>query len=268
MTSPESSSSSPSLSANALSYLTLLLNIIESKDWTTFNEIAIQNPKAFKALSNIITETIEFNGMTFLHAVARNHPPVKVVADVIKICPELPKARDCLNRTPLHIAAGVGASVQVIKYLTMAYPEACKIQDEDGRTPLHFACDVECRLFEGEPDRREPPSFQVVHALLSASIAPASMEDEDEMCPLEYAILSDADVRVVKLLQKAAQKYMKKVYAQEKQDEYARRSSRQLASVAIHTIHDASEKEGNSQQLAYFMESFREYRKTAYLLLE
>jgi len=73
----------------------------------------------------------------------------------------------------------------------------------------------------------------VVHALLSASIAPASIEDEDEMSPLEYAIFSDANIKVVKLLQKAAQKYMKKQHAKEKQIEYERRSQgRQMGAVA------------------------------------
>lgn len=203
----------PNITGNALAYLTLLLNMIESRDWVSFNALGLQNPKAFQCLSSLISSTEEFNGMTFLHAVARNRPPVEVVVKMITICPESPRARDCLNRTPLHVAAGTSASVEVIKCLTIAFPQACKIQDEDGRTPLHFACDVDCRLFEGEPVRRESPSFAIVHALLSGSIVPASMEDEDEMSPLEYAITSDAEVRVVKMLQKAAQKYMKKMAA-------------------------------------------------------
>lgn len=114
----------------------------------------------------------------------------------------------------------------------MSYPEACKIKDEDGQTPLHFACDCECRVFEDEPESRSPPSFEVVHALLSASIAPASMEDEDEMSPLEYAIFSNAEVRVVKLLQRAAQKYMKKIHSKEKRGEFDQRLSRQLGAAA------------------------------------
>ncbi|KAL7544519.1 hypothetical protein ACHAWF_007895 [Thalassiosira exigua] len=211
----ESSSSANGLGAHAMSYLTLLLNYIDSQDWATFNEVALQNTKAFRAISKIVSSAEEFNGMSLLHAVVRNNPPLEIVADFVKLCPESPSARDCLNRTPLHVAAGVGASVGVIKFLAMAHPEACKVQDEDGRTPLHFACDVDCRLFEGESMRREPPTFQVVHALLSASISPASMEDDDEMSPLEYAIMSDADVRVVKLLQKAAQKFMKKMHSVE-----------------------------------------------------
>ncbi|KAL7548366.1 hypothetical protein ACHAWF_012633 [Thalassiosira exigua] len=219
MTSPEAPSDS-SMSAHALSYLTLLLNIIDSQDWLTFQDIALKNPKAFRALSQIISSTDQFNGMSFLHAIVKNKSPLEIVADVIKLCPETPRARDCLNRTPLHVAAGVGAEVPVVKFLALSYPEACKVQDVDGRTPLHFACDVDCKLFEGEPVRQEPPSFELVHALLSASISPASMEDDDDMSPLEYAIISDADVRVVKLLQKAAQKCMKmKAKQKEDQDE-------------------------------------------------
>jgi len=106
--------------------MTLILNIIESQDWSTFNEIALHNPKAFTALSDIMSNSSEFNGMSFLHAVVRNTPPLGIVAEIIRICPDSPSARDCLNRTPLHVAAGVGTSVPVIKYLAMAYPKPAR----------------------------------------------------------------------------------------------------------------------------------------------
>lgn len=213
---------SSNLSPHALSYLTLLLNVIDSKDWHAFREVALQNPKAFRALSNMLSSTDEFNGMSFLHAVVRNNPPIHVVVEFIRVCPDSPMACDCLNRTPLHVAAGVGADVEVIKYLAMAYPEACRIQDEDGRTPLHFACDVDCRLFAEDTKQRNPPTFELVYSLLSVSIVPASMEDEEETSPLEYAIMSNADLKVVKLLQKAAQKHMKNMHAREEQGKYER----------------------------------------------
>jgi len=201
--------------------------MIENRDWSTFNEVALQNPTAFRTLSQIISTTHKFNGMSFLHAIVRNNPPLKIVSQVIAICPDSPRTCDCLNRTPLHVAAGVGAPVRVFKYLAMSYPEACKIQDEDGRTPLHFACDVDSRLFENEQQRSSPPSYEVVHVLLSACFSTAAMEDEDEMSPLEYAIFSDADVRVVKLLQRAAQKHMKKMHAEKKENEYGERRLQQ-----------------------------------------
>jgi ankyrin repeat protein len=123
----------------------------------------------------------------------------------------------------------VGASIKTIQCLTAAYPGACKIQDEDGRTPLHFSCDIECQLFEGDDGKtnRLPPSYEVVHCLLSASLSVVSLEDADGMSPLEYAICSDADVKVVKLLQKAAQKHMRD--SQAKKLAIKQSSSRQIA---------------------------------------
>ena len=217
------------LSHTAKSYLNLLLSSIDAKDWDMFTEAALKNPATFRSLDNILAATSEFNGMSFLHAAVRQNPPLNIVAGITKICPDAPSRRDCLNRTPLHVAAGVGASAGVIKFLATLAPETCQVQDEDGRTPLHFACDVDCQLFEGEGRRRDPPSHDVVYALLSANSVPAAMEDADEMSPLEYAIFSNADIKVVKLLQRAAQKQMKKMDASRKQSDNKRVSLRAAA---------------------------------------
>jgi hypothetical protein len=88
---------------------------------------------------------------------------------------------------------------------------------------------IDCQLFEGDDGKtnRLPPSYEVVHCLLSASLSVVSLEDADGMCPLEYAICSDADVKVVKLLQKAAQKHMRD--SQAKKLGLKQSSSRQIA---------------------------------------
>lgn len=148
--------------------------------------------------------------MTFLHAVVRRDPPVQIVSEMMQICPNDVRSRDSLNRTPLHVACGVGANIKTIQRLVAAYPGACKIQDADGRTPLHFSCDVECQLFEGDDGKQKmAPTTELLRCLLSVSLSVVNLEDADGMSPLEYAICSDADVKVVKLLQKAAQKHMR-----------------------------------------------------------
>lgn len=131
---------------------------------------------------------------------------------MIELSPDLTGARDCLDRTPLHVAVGTGASASLVKLLAQACPSACDVQDEDGMTPLHFACDTLCELFEDiqNDQPRAPPSYDVVRALLSVSLRAATLEDEDEMSPLEYAICSDAPVNVVKLLQNATQRQVMK----------------------------------------------------------
>eukprot|EP01083_Nonionella_stella_P250929 866335_1 len=110
-------------------------------------------------MSKSIAEGKEFNGMTLLHACVRYDPPIKVLDQMINLYPLSLTQQDCLGRTPLHVAAGSGASPWVIQLLIMNYAPACSIQDDDGRTPLHFACDTSCELFEGDHEfsPRGPP---------------------------------------------------------------------------------------------------------------
>lgn len=194
-----------------LHYISLLLDIIETQDWETFESVALSNPKAFQIISRRIANCPEFNGMTLLHACVRYDPPLHIVSQMIRLCPEMTEAQDCLKRTPLHVAAGTGASASMVKLLAKACPKSCDVQDEDGRTPLHFACDSSSELFDDQNDEpRGPPSYEVVRALLSESLHAATLEDEDGMSALEYAITSDGSIKVVNLLQKATQKQIKK----------------------------------------------------------
>ena len=191
--------------------LPFLLGLFEARDWTVFEEFVLSNPETFECISKSIYECEEFNGMTLLHACVRFDPPISVLQKVIELHPQALRKEDCIGRTPLHIAAGSGASSLVMKILTVNYPDACNIQDEDGKTPLHLACDASCELFEenDESSPRGPPSRDTVCVLLSGSLDAVVLEDADEMNAVEYALLSDAPIEVVTLLQKAMQRVMR-----------------------------------------------------------
>ena len=199
-------------SSKVLNSIAILLGIIESQDWQTFQTLTLSSSTKFRALCKAIAGCKEFYGMTLLHAVARYDPPLTIVTEMIEICPYLPSATDCLGRTPLHVAAGMGASSAVIKLIANACPAACEAQDEDGKTPLHFACDSSCELFEDDAVNNKPtyraktPNHDSIRALLSQSLhaATTTIEDMDDMNPLEYAIMNDASLETVKMLQKAA----------------------------------------------------------------
>ena len=190
-----------------LNSIIVLLDLIDRQDWELFQRSALSNPAAFRAIANAVRNSPEFNGMTLLHAVVRCNPPLDVVARMISICPDQLAAKDCLGRTPLHVAAGSSAEPRLIKFLAHAYPASCDATDEDGKTPLHFACDTSCELFEDDGANRSMPrevSYDTVRALLSESLPAATIEDLDEMNALEYAIMSDAGLKTIKLLQKAS----------------------------------------------------------------
>ena len=142
-----------------------------------------------------------------LHACVRFNPPSHIIKILLELVPESSRAVDCLQRTPLHVAAGTRCSLPVIKMLSNSYPAAAAIRDEDGKTPLHLACDSDCELFEGDRDAtRSPPSYEVVATLIKANPNSVPVEDQDGMSALEHAIFSNAPIKVVKLLQYATRK--------------------------------------------------------------
>jgi hypothetical protein len=194
-------------SDNIKSVVVFLLKLLEGQNFQTFQSVALSRAETFREVSDTIASFEEFNGMTLLHAAVRFNPPLTMVAKMIDICPKLLSAKDCMGRTPLHVAAGSKASAALIKLIAHSCPAACDALDEDGKTPLHFACDSSCELFEDDaakPKPGVPPNYDSILALLSESLAPATMEDIDEMNPLEHAIMSDASMKTIKLLQKAS----------------------------------------------------------------
>ena len=203
-------------SFEVLESVSYLLGLIDARKWDTFRSYALEpSPAHFRARTDVIARTPEFNGMTMLHAALKCDSPQQLVLDMIEICPDLLAARDCLGRTPLHVAAGSAADPRLIKILAHVCPPACDVQDVDGKTPLHFACDSSSVLFEDDHNNEsathlwaQQPCHDAIRALLSGSLAAATIEDSDEMNPVEHAIMSNASLKTVKLLQNAAAKHL------------------------------------------------------------
>eukprot|EP00571_Detonula_confervacea_P012044 CAMPEP_0172308290 /NCGR_PEP_ID=MMETSP1058-20130122/8934_1 /TAXON_ID=83371 /ORGANISM="Detonula confervacea, Strain CCMP 353" /LENGTH=247 /DNA_ID=CAMNT_0013020673 /DNA_START=135 /DNA_END=878 /DNA_ORIENTATION=- len=204
------------------SALVLLFRLIEANDWQKINNMFLTDPegqRSFKYLTALVAKSSSFNGMTILHACAKFNPPSLLVERIIELCPNDTSSQDCLDRTPLHVAAGTGASRNVIKVLVEAHPDACMVQDKDGRTPLHLACDSSCELFEDNGIAlydRPTPSYGTIGVLLEASLDSAVLEDKDGMSAIEYALFSNADLQVVQLIQRAARKKMLEKQEEEK----------------------------------------------------
>lgn len=195
----------------------ILLGLIKSKDWEMIRTLlAVSSPDCFRSIATSISTYSEqkLDGMTLLHVVVRYDPPLDIVSNIIKLIPEMTAARDDLGRTPLHIAAGSDASPFLLRFIASAYPAACDTQDEDGKTPLHLVCDTSFDLFahigtSSTPKSQKSPRHEAIVALLSESLTAASIEDDDEMSPLEHAIMCEASIETVKLLQHSATKSLK-----------------------------------------------------------
>jgi len=186
-----------------------VLQLMVVGDWKIFDSAVLSNPDLFRLVASAVSSCSQLNGMTLLHAVVRYNPPLDIVAQMIQLCPDMLATKDCLHRTPLHVAAGSRASASLLQLLAYACPSACEVQDVEGKTPLHFTCDSSCVLFEedhvtddDDDISRHPPNHKTISALLSYSTHAVTVEDDEDMTPLEHAIRSNASVETVKLLQR------------------------------------------------------------------
>eukprot|EP00985_Skeletonema_marinoi_P027936 scaffold23581_cov73-Skeletonema_marinoi.AAC.1 len=101
------------------------LQLISSQDWETFRSAILSRPALFRKLSNQVSSCSQLHGMTLLHAAVRYNSPLDVIVEIIRVCPDMPAAKDCLGRTPLHVAAGLKASASLLTILAHACPAAC-----------------------------------------------------------------------------------------------------------------------------------------------
>jgi hypothetical protein len=145
-----------------------------------------------------------------LHTVCRFQPPASVVNAIIRVCALCLEEIDKNGYTALHTAAEWGASPQVIQVLIKHYSKAASMKEYRGKTPLHLYCEKGHlnRLQDGVLNGAygdytdEDSPCEVVISIMDAALLNIADEDKDGFSALEYAIVSGADFRLVRTLQK------------------------------------------------------------------
>ena len=134
------------------------------------------------------------------------NPPASVIKAMIDANPAALNQVDCMNRMPLHIACEYAASPEVIRLLLESNPSATMKKDELGRLPLHTLC--ENYIGRCDPllsdDEVEERLMTTIMYLIQTSPTSLHAEDDEEMCPIEYAIEAELEYRIVYTMQKAS----------------------------------------------------------------
>lgn len=151
------------------------------------------NSKDLVELDENLCATDEFDDASLLHFVLHHNPPFSIVSKIVHDIPSSLFRKDRLDRTPLHVAIESGASKYVAGHLAAKNPNACNLVDHQGKTPLH-------RCFDGDLDSLP---YEVIVALVDASPSSLDIEDISGMCAVELAILSEAPMKVIMMLQRA-----------------------------------------------------------------
>lgn len=149
---------------------------------------------------------------SLLHLALKMQPPLSIIESLVDIFPEAINEIDCMKRLPLHIACLHGTKAQVIKYLVSINPNATEIKDISGKTPLHLLFDdykKKIYCIQTDSSRTNRTMTEIVTCLCNSGPRSTISEDENDMSPIEFAIEQEADLKVIRLLQKSALKYRK-----------------------------------------------------------
>lgn len=198
-------------SNKALNDRLLLEQLISDREWEKVSQMLADDasePNRSRPLCSIAKTTDDL----ILHGACEHSAPLPIV---IKLCiahPSSVRTIDDRGMLPLHVAVYNGCHPDMIDYLIKAYPDSAGAQDSAGKTPLHHAAESYSENFVYNfydfPDFREvhKSTLHVVQLLVDAAPASVNIEDEDEMNPIEYALLNATHIKIVKFLQRSSRK--------------------------------------------------------------
>jgi hypothetical protein len=93
----------------------------------------------------------------------------------------------------------------VLEFLVSENAHAAGVQDPEGKAPIHYVGEFYASNYESRSSSAVRESMlQVIHTLRQAAPHSFNLEDADGCNAVEYAIASDADMKVIKVMQRTA----------------------------------------------------------------
>lgn len=168
-----------------------LLDMITNREWESLSNSNVLTPETLRAAQDDLNENVG----SLLHVALRFDAPSSIISQITHAMHSSVLHRDYKDRLPLHIAINKARS-SMVSHLIRLNPSACTYKDDKGKLPLH-------RCF----DKKVLSAFKslqltkTVEILVNASPETLMVEDQDEMCPIELAILSAAPMETIMFMQ-------------------------------------------------------------------
>ncbi|KAL3800766.1 hypothetical protein ACHAW5_002480 [Stephanodiscus triporus] len=187
-----------------------LTRLIASQEWEAIEIMLTLKP-------NEKIEIDKKGGVTdqyVLHFALRYAPPlrlVKLLALRYPLCLTMP---DPTGKYACHVACKYGALPTVIEFLVSENAHAAGVQDPEGKAPIHYVGEFYASNYQSPKSTVVSESMiQVIHILRQAAPHSFNLEDNDGCNAVEYAIANDADMKVIKTMQRTARDDWKTIKA-------------------------------------------------------
>ena len=171
-------------------------------------------------LSLIPIEKIEIDNKGFiteesvLHFALRYAAPLRLIKPLVRKYPLCLTMPDPTGKYACHVACKYGALPTVLEFLVNENAHAAGVQDPEGKAPIHYVGEFYASNYESRssPAVRES-MLRVIHILRKAAPYCFNLEDADGCNAVEYAITNNADIKVIKVMQRIARDYWKTMKA-------------------------------------------------------
>lgn len=179
--------------------------LLSQRQWSVLESILTSSSESRRpslpiddmSLPHAITSEI------ILHFATRFQAPLRIVSLLARIYPMSLTSADATGRYPIHVASKWSATPDVIAFLIKANPSVVGVQDSLGKTPMHYVGECYLAHYNSPMYNRDDSMLQVVRLLKTAAPLSVNLEDNEEMNAIEYALLSEASLKVVKTMQRA-----------------------------------------------------------------
>eukprot|EP00567_Pseudictyota_dubia_P017393 CAMPEP_0197448360 /NCGR_PEP_ID=MMETSP1175-20131217/17166_1 /TAXON_ID=1003142 /ORGANISM="Triceratium dubium, Strain CCMP147" /LENGTH=277 /DNA_ID=CAMNT_0042980073 /DNA_START=84 /DNA_END=917 /DNA_ORIENTATION=+ len=181
------------------------LLLVAQQEWEAVRKVLSTK----KGLQKIREEMSMIGVESPLHFACRFLPPLDVISRIANAFPESVTQVDSAGRYPMHIAAKWGAATHVVRFLAEERPDVAGLQDSSGKTPLHHLCLSYSKNYNPDKNGGIPVKLaflEISKGLCMASPSTVNLEDKEGMTALEYAIISDVNLKAIRSIQRACEK--------------------------------------------------------------
>ena len=147
---------------------------------------------------DIITEE------SVVHFSLRYRAPLHIVKLLALRYPKCLTRPDCTGKFAIHVACKYGSLPTVVEYLVSENKHAAGVQDPTGKTPIHYLAEYYASNYESPSHLVNENMCQIIRVLREGAPESFNIEDNEEMNAIEYGIENDLDLRIIKMMQRAA----------------------------------------------------------------
>lgn len=181
-----------------------ITRLIGNREWSILEGLLMNGAPLSIDEPNMGEHTItEF---IVLHFALRFQAPLRTVKLLSKLYPSSISSPDASGRYPIHVACKWSATPDVVNYLVRTNSSACGVQDSFGKTPMHYVAEFYVANYQIPLERLYPideSMMQVVKLLRTAAPTSVNLEDDEGCNAIEYALVNDVNIKVIKSMQRA-----------------------------------------------------------------